>query len=469
MNTSIFRVAALFVGLFVTGAAGAQALQGQMDKMFGQMSSSTSPHVVTDARRGVITGGSLSIRSPVMPPAANMINFQPPAASAGCGGIDLYGGSFSFISGQQFVQEMRAIASNAEGLAFQMALEAMSNQLSQHLTQYSDKMQKEVSSLKSSCAIAHAALDKTSVGNAISNFGDQLGANTAVLLGDQPDSAAVEVANTPANPIANQEAQSHPEVMNKQVFVNVMWKSLQDAGIGQAFGDGTALEQELMSLTGTVIVCDAQANPQTCAPAGNSTTGLHFIGPTLHLADLVYGSSGNGAMVLKCDDTTRCMNPASTEWHNEGFLQMVTTMLGTDDQTGIIGAMLQNRAVDPQTLAFLSNSGAAGALLIKVGKANPSAMVGYAQVIAQPLALEMAHQEATQLISVAQQSLQGISNPAASKMADQLRAEREAIDSEYNAMRNQGAFNVDALQLAKTYLDTTPSTELVAPLGTGSN
>lgn len=459
---------ALLVASTYAGAGYGQALQSQMDKMFGQMSSATRPGVVTDARRGVITGGSLSIRSPVTPAPANMVNFTPPSITAGCGGIDIYGGSFSYISGQQFVQTLRSIASNAEGLAFQMALEAMSNQLSQHLTQLSDKMLSRVNSLKTSCQIAHMALDNTSVGNAISSFGSELGGATAVALGDQSDANAASAANTPNDPIANQVAANHPEVTNKHLFVNVMWKAMQDAQLGKAFGSGTALEQELMSLTGTLIVCDAKAD-QDCAPSGDGSTGLHFIGPTLHLQDLVYGSTGNGAQALKCDETSRCMNPTPVGWSSNGFLQMVTNMLGTDGQTGIIGAMLQNQAATPQMEAFLSNAGDAGALLVAVGKANPNAMVGFGQQIAKPMALEMAHQQAIQMITAALQALQGISNPGASKMADQLRAEMVDIDRDYASMRNQSAFNVDAMRMAEVYLQGAGSHEPVAPMFGGNN
>src|SRR5574337_1610945 len=70
-------------------------------------------------RRGVITGGSMVARNRVM--SANMVSFVPPSFSAGCGGIDLFSGSFSFINMNQFVDLMRAVAANAAGYAFQMA------------------------------------------------------------------------------------------------------------------------------------------------------------------------------------------------------------------------------------------------------------------------------------------------------------------------------------------------------------
>ena len=65
--------------------------------------------------------------------------------------------------------------------------------------------------------------------------------------------------------------------------------------------------------------------------------------------------------------------------------------------------------------------------------------------------------------------LQGISNPGASKMADQLRAEMVDIDRDYASMRNQSAFNVDAMRMAEVYLQGAGSHEPVAPMFGGNN
>lgn len=454
------RLRAMLAGLalgLATASAYSDGLQGQMDKMFGQMSTAAPPQTAIDARRGVISGGSLAIRSPVTPPQASMMNFTPPSFSAGCSGIDLYGGSFSFISGQQFVQMLRGIAANAEGLAFQMALQSMSSQLSQQLSSFSDKMQSMVGSMKNSCEIAHSALDNTSLGNQISSFGTSVGKSLSVSSGDVSDSASAESTDTPQNPIASQAAQKHPDQMKPLVFPNIMWRALADHKIASAFGDGSSvmLQQELMSLTGTVIVCNPQSD-SNCAAGDGGSTGITYVAPTLKLEDLVYGSTSGSAVILVCDEPKDCKNPTQQVWHSKGFLDFVTSALGTDGTTGVLGSLLTNQPADPQVSAFLANAGAAGPLLLRVGRVNPGAMTGFAQAIAQPLALEMAHKQAIQLINVAASSLVGIDNPAAKDMEERLRASREQIDREYSSMRNQSAFNVDATQLADTYIQTAP-------------
>ena len=61
------------------------------------------------------TGGSLYMRTPVR--NYPLASITPPSFRAGCGGIDLYAGSFSFINKDQFVALLRNIGNNAIGAA----------------------------------------------------------------------------------------------------------------------------------------------------------------------------------------------------------------------------------------------------------------------------------------------------------------------------------------------------------------
>jgi hypothetical protein len=51
---------------------------------------------------------------------------QFPSAKAGCGGIDVFGGSFSHISATEFKNMLKNITAALPGIAFQLALEAVS-------------------------------------------------------------------------------------------------------------------------------------------------------------------------------------------------------------------------------------------------------------------------------------------------------------------------------------------------------
>jgi conjugative transfer pilus assembly protein TraH len=95
----------------------------QMSNLFDTMLNYTAPTAHLGQRRGVLTGGSVNARNRIM--NESLWHFVPPSFNAGCGGIDLFAGSFSFISAEQFQTLLRAIAANAAGYAFEVALGAM--------------------------------------------------------------------------------------------------------------------------------------------------------------------------------------------------------------------------------------------------------------------------------------------------------------------------------------------------------
>src|SRR5690554_3809139 len=134
-------------------------LVGEMSKMFGSMSNTTSPGVFETSRRGVISGGSLVIRNRVM--NTSIVGFQPPSFSAGCGGIDMYGGSFSFINKEQFVQLMRSVASNALGYAFSLAIENMAPAVRAVMERIQEKIQEFNQYFGNSCQLAQGLVDNT--------------------------------------------------------------------------------------------------------------------------------------------------------------------------------------------------------------------------------------------------------------------------------------------------------------------
>ena len=78
-----------------------KALGGLYDGM-----SATSPAGVWETqRRGVISGGGLRVRTPIV--TESSLNIQTPTLDGGCGGIDMFAGSASFISADQLIALFR--------------------------------------------------------------------------------------------------------------------------------------------------------------------------------------------------------------------------------------------------------------------------------------------------------------------------------------------------------------------------
>ncbi|MFX2257889.1 conjugal transfer protein TraH [Acinetobacter variabilis] len=149
--------------LLATVAGASQtATTGGLDSFMGDMySNTTAPGMFQTQQRGVISGGSFVGRFGIK--SINLVSFDPPRVSAGCGGINLFGGSFSFINAKELTQLLRAVAQNALGLLFQLGLNAISQPLSSLLTTWSAKLQEMNSLLKNSCEAARKLfqIDKT--------------------------------------------------------------------------------------------------------------------------------------------------------------------------------------------------------------------------------------------------------------------------------------------------------------------
>lgn len=145
----------------VAGASQTATTAG-LDSFMGDMySNTTAPGMFQTQQRGVISGGSFVGRFGIK--SINLVSFDPPRVTAGCGGINLFGGSFSFINAQELTQLLRAIAQNALGLLFQLGLNSISQPLSSLLTTWSAKLQEMNSTLKNSCEAARKLfqIDKT--------------------------------------------------------------------------------------------------------------------------------------------------------------------------------------------------------------------------------------------------------------------------------------------------------------------
>ena len=73
--------------------------------------------------------------------STNIANLQLPRARAGCGGIDIFAGSFSFINASEIVAMLKAVANNAVGFAFSLAIDTVCPECSKIMQEFSQKAQ----------------------------------------------------------------------------------------------------------------------------------------------------------------------------------------------------------------------------------------------------------------------------------------------------------------------------------------
>ena len=148
---------AIAAGTSAQGAGPADGIDTQMQSLFNTMVNVTNPSANMGQRRGVFSGGSFVARNRIM--NESIFNIVPPSFEAGCGGIDLFAGSFSYISGAQFQQLLRSIAANAPGYAFQVALENMCPDCMRQLSDLQKKLQALNQGFANSCQLAHGIVN----------------------------------------------------------------------------------------------------------------------------------------------------------------------------------------------------------------------------------------------------------------------------------------------------------------------
>lgn len=175
------------VALGLLGAPAQADLEGEMGRLFDALVNVTQPTAHLGQRRGVLSAGSVVTRHRLMDPS--LVSFVPPSFEAGCGGIDLFGGSFSFINLEQFTQLLRAIASNAAGYAFQLALTTMAPSAAEVIEQLQKKVQQLNQLFGSSCQLAQGLVNDTVEAVTLTGLIPRL---RALLVGDGAQAGLIE-------------------------------------------------------------------------------------------------------------------------------------------------------------------------------------------------------------------------------------------------------------------------------------
>jgi conjugative transfer pilus assembly protein TraH len=315
----------------VAAAAAALALQPltlhagdlntEVNNMFnalGAIGNYTAPGAFKGQTFNTYTGGSFFMRSPNK--VYQLAAIQFPSAKAGCGGIDVFGGSFSHISAQEFKNMLKNITAALPGIAFQLALEAVSPLLG-GLTKWAKGLETWINNARiNSCETAKAIV--STAAEAAGYSSQEACSDLAIEMGLESDRDAARRRCSTDRPgiLASARSSVDPNVRNKAPFVgNLTWKALQYTG--SSLDDQ---ERELiMSLVGTVIFYpeDAARDPEPIAPTITS------------ISQLLYGqAAGSGTNVtqhlLRCNDYTNCDAVSlNTGYAHTPFTARVETMM----------------------------------------------------------------------------------------------------------------------------------------------
>lgn len=312
----------LIVGPVSTAHAG---LKDALDSMF--VSSSTAPQTFETQRLMGVYGGHMSLR-----PASkgiNIVQFAAPRISAGCGGIDMFFGSFSFINGEQFEQLLRSIASAAVGYAIKAAIRGMCDTCAAILEELEAVIRDLNALAKNTCATANALFgdgdqfgklmeSSRRLGNAISTSAQKFSDWAASENSSQAKPASQSPAST------DTALRDHNPLTGNLVYRAADYTLKNGGNAMSSFLSYNDTLHLLMGLFGTVIINkDAYAgNSATCGSGvdkQNCESKPEEFGPSIESFDeLMYvrdhqKTSGQGVTVWRCGGQ-ECTNVVPETW-----------------------------------------------------------------------------------------------------------------------------------------------------------
>jgi conjugative transfer pilus assembly protein TraH len=293
------KLRALLLAAVLASSTSARAdLGDDLEAFFGDMNYAnvTQPGVYEGQSAGYFTGGGLYVRNPVR--EFDLVSIQMPRFRAGCGGIDMYLGGFSYIDSEMFTELLRNIGENATGLAFMLALQVVSPQITESIAKINSWAQEYLLNDINTCDAATALL-----GGALEMAGateQQCILNRTQNMGEDYATAKYACRN---NPNDDGSAPDAPRVIFTKG--NLAWRSMMKIAFFQSDLD---LAEAVMNLTGTLIVqsdtTESDPAPQfRRIPSVLVTSGAAAESSPLLTAMIEGGSA----------DIYRCVNPTSSE------------------------------------------------------------------------------------------------------------------------------------------------------------
>nr|WP_241390742.1 conjugal transfer pilus assembly protein TraH [Serratia proteamaculans]ULG15682.1 conjugal transfer protein TraH [Serratia proteamaculans] len=276
-------------GLFV-GAVSAD-MNGDMNHFFDKLgfdSNTTTQGVWQGQAAGYASGGSLYARTGVR--QVQLVSMTLPDINAGCGGIDAYLGSFSFINGEQLQRFVKQIMSNSAGYFFDLALQTTVPEL-KDAKDFIQKMASDVNSMNmSSCQAAQGIVGglfpRTQVyqskicqdiAGQSNIFADWAASRQGCGVGGKMDS------------VLDKAGEKDKERISKNI--NIMWDALSK---NHMFSGNKELKEFVMTLTGS-LVFGPNGEITPLAPKTTDQSILHAL------------MDGGTARIYHCNDSDKCL------------------------------------------------------------------------------------------------------------------------------------------------------------------
>ena len=240
----------VFLTLSITAQASVSSDLTNFFNKTGYASNVTSPMAFESQASGYFGGGSLFVRSQVR--EYRLVHLSMPTYRAGCGGIDLFTGSFSFLSHEKLVDLGKQVMNDAGAYAVDVMLASTVPQLKDVRDNLINLEQKANQSNINSCHMAQnlvgGMVPKTaeSQQKICKDIGTQSGLFSDFAKAQQGCSSQKDFDNAMDKALKD-ESTRKKVILNK----NLVWSMLRE---NELFSSDKELAEMMMSLTGTYII-----------------------------------------------------------------------------------------------------------------------------------------------------------------------------------------------------------------------
>ena len=312
-GTGLTMVAATHFALIGVARADVASEMNGFFNDAGGAANVTGPTAFQGQSAGYYSLGNVWTRFPQK--SVSPFNLQLPSARAGCGGIDLFSGSFSFINASEIVAMLKATANNALGFAFKLAIDSVSPEIGKVMDEFSQKAQLLNQMNISSCETAQALvggiwpqMETTrsticeAVGNSQGVFSDWAASRQGCNNGGQRDGTLA--GNT--DPHMKDQIVGDPH--------NYTWEALKKSAKFGAFDQD--FSEYVMTLVGTIV---------TTPPADSSS------GPKV----VIYGPAEEAVVTALLDGTANAPPVKILKCNNDPCTDVSDQTLSVPEATAL--------------------------------------------------------------------------------------------------------------------------------------
>lgn len=370
-----------------------------LESMFDDMwVATTDPAFVTTQTRGGLVGGSFTARIPTKP--ISVFAVDPPRISAGCGGVDLVGGSFSFINGDELIALLRTIGQQAKALLFKLAVDAINKSLGGLITEFSEKVQAMNELMKNTCSIAQGAVDlftpdawKTGMEGKQRTFAEKFETAKGGLKDSFNSASKVFTDWNWSKKKSENTSLADGKVKDPNMY-NFVWRQARESNALQRLAQGSLGENYgvtlmlLLNTTGTAVSKEETGSEDNCkdgeAAVPNCGQQLVEMGATLRIADLIrpeerdvnvcsdepVPSSGFENWLKNVDPVVGCQSmvpvklksffDGTESYVNEAVFGVKSTTLTAEQMTGadggLVGYLVNGSTLSARSKGLLSKT-----------------------------------------------------------------------------------------------------------------